>query len=294
MNLSGPPVGSHSVPIRPRTPGLPFHPSVLLIALGMLVHASGGVYAKRFTVAASLDTLVASPGQSITLDLVTRCATPPFNAFDLALHFDPTRLTNVALSPLSAQVGSLVSSACVNPPFHLFTATPDSLRCTVVILCSGVSVSGPGTIYRVRFTASATEAWTTARFGHSTKFFNGGPPVDTLDTRPIVIRIGNPPVLGVSSPPSPRQSVGLDPVTPNPSRRPSELTLSFRLPRADAVEASLLDPLGRRMASSERTRRDAGERRLVLRLPRLAPGRYTLVLRTGSGDVRTRPWVVLR
>ena len=38
---------------------------------------------------------------------------------------------------------------------HQFTANPDSLVCTRVIPCSDVSVTGPGSIYRVRFTARA-------------------------------------------------------------------------------------------------------------------------------------------
>ena len=70
--------------------------------------------------------------------------------------------------------------------------------------------------------------------------------------------------------------------------------MSYRLPRADAAEVMLLDSLGRRVAGSPRARHEAGAQQLRLDLPRLAPGRYTLVLRTGAGEVSTRPWVVLR
>jgi len=271
-------------------------PRALAAAMCALALALVGTPARaeQFTVAGASDTVAVSQGQTFTLDLVVRDAGPAFNAFDLCVRFDPARLTNTPMSPLSAQRGALMTSACTtNSPFHLFTPTPDSLVCTMVILCHGVTVTGPGTIYHVRFTAGNTDAWTTVTFGAGTTFYNGGPRVDTLVRLPIVIQIGSP-VLdagGVSSRPV---TAELDAVAPNPAHRPGVLAVSFRLPRADAAEVTLLDSLGRRVAGSARARLEAGAQRLRLGLPRLAPGRYTLVLRTGAGEVRTRPWVVLR
>lgn len=251
--------------------------------------------AAQFTVAGAADTVAVSPGQTFTLDLVVRVAGPAFNAFDLDVLFDPTRLTNSPMSPLSAQRGPLMTSACTSSqPFHIFSATPDSLVCTMVILCNGVTVTGPGTIYRVQFTAFNGNAWTTVTFGAGTTFYNGGPRVDTLVTRPIVVKIGNPPVLDAGGPRSRPMSPELDPVSPNPGRRPGALAVSFRLPRADDAQVTLLDPQGRVVAASPRARHEAGARQVALPLPPLRPGRYTLVLRTGGGEVRTRPWVVLR
>jgi hypothetical protein len=66
------------------------------------------------------------------------------------------------------------------------------------------------------------------------------------------------------------------------------------MPRADVAEVTLLDSLGRRVAGSPRAEHAAGAHSVRLDLPRLPPGLYTLVLRTGAGDVRSRPWVVLR
>ena len=52
---------------------------------------------------------------------------------------------------LSLQRGTLATGACLlNSPFHSFVTAPDSLMCTLVILCGGVSVTGPGQLYRVR------------------------------------------------------------------------------------------------------------------------------------------------
>jgi hypothetical protein len=270
-------------------------PRPIVIALCALALAAARANAAQFTVAGASDTVSVAPGQVVTLDLVVRDAGPAFNAFDLVLRFDPARLTNTPMSPLTAQRGPLMTSACTtNSPFHVFTPAYDSLVCTLVIMCNGVTVTGPGTIYRVSFTAGGSDAWTTVRFGAATTFYNGGPRVDTLVTRPIVVKIGEPSLLGVGGPAGQSATAELDPVSPNPGHRPGALAVSFRLPRADAAEVTLLDSLGRRVAGSPRAHHQAGAQQLHLDLPRLAPGRYTLVLRTGAGEVRTRPWVVLR
>lgn len=260
-----------------------------------LVLCATPAHATRFLLAGGADTVAVAPGQTFTVDLVLRTASPAFNAFDVNVHFDPARLTNVPMSPLNAQRGALMTSACFsNSPFHLFTPSTDSLVCTMVILCNGVTVSGPGTLYRVRFTAGTSEVWTALTFGPGSTFYNGGPQVDTLVTRPIVIKIGTPPpVLDAGGPRTPRGNV-LDPVAPNPGRGTRVLMASFALAHADDARVDLLDTQGRRVAGLPRERFEAGAHRSALALPRLAPGRYTLVLRTGAGDVITRPWVVLR
>jgi hypothetical protein len=57
---------------------------------------------------------------------------------------------------------------------------------------------------------------------------------------------------------------------------------------------AVLDAQGRRVAGSAWESREPGLHRLEVALPSLAPGRYTVALRTESGVTRTRPWVVLR
>jgi hypothetical protein len=261
----------------------------VLLALALLASPAQAV---QFVLAGAADTVAVAPGQTFTVDLVLRTASPAFNAFDLDLHFEPGRLTNVPMSPLNSQRGALMTSACfTNSPFHLFTPAPDSVVCTMVILCNGVTVSGPGTLYRLRFTAGTTETWATLTFGPGTTFYNGGPQVDTLVTRPIVVKIGTPPpVLDAGGPRTPRGSA-LDPIAPNPGRGPRLLMAAFQLARADDARLDLLDAQGRRIAGLPRERYRAGAHRAELALPRLTPGRYTLVLRTGEGDTVTRPWV---
>jgi hypothetical protein len=295
MIRSTPPPSSLPARIPSPMPARPGSAGAWVWALGLLLLACSPARAAWFSVAGATDTVSVSPGQKFTLDLVVRDAGPAFNAFDLTLHFDPARLTNTPMSPLTAQRGPLMTSACAtNSPFHLFTPSADSLVCTMVILCSGVSVTGPGTLYRVQFTASGADAWTALTFGPGTTFYNGGPRVDTLVKKPIVIRIGDPPVLNAGVPPTHAALAELDPVSPNPGHRPGAVEVSFRLPSADDAQVTLLDSLGRRVAGSPRARHEAGAQHLRLDLPRLAPGLYTLVLSTGAGEVRTRPWVVLR
>jgi hypothetical protein len=261
-----------------------------LVALGVVAPAR----AAHFLVAGPADTVSVLPNATFTLEFVVREAGPAFNAFDLDVHFDPARLTNVPLAPLTAQRGTLMTSACLtSSPFHLFSSGAGALTCTVVILCSGVSVTGPGQLYRVNFTAAPGDAWTQVTFGPQTAFYLGGPTVDTLVTRPIAIRIGNPGVLGVSENPGASMRASLERLVPNPARSPRQVAMHLRLPREDTARWSLLDPQGRAVAGASLGRLEAGAQRIPLELPVLAPGRYSIVVRTGRGETLSRAWVVL-
>ncbi len=266
----------------------------LLALLALLTAVASPAAAARITLAGSADTFTVAPRDTITLDLVVRDTGPSFNAFDLDVCFDTAHLTNLVMSPLNSQRGALMTSACfTNSPFHIFTTTPDSVVCTMVIMCNGVSVTGPGTIYRLRFVAGASDAWTTLSFGKGTAFYMGGPQVDTLVARPIIVKIGTPAVLDAGAPrlpPAPQ----LDPVTPNPGHGSGLLGVSFRLPRADNAEVALFDAQGRRVAATARIAYAAGRQTASLALSGLAPGRYTMVLSTGSSGAVSRGWIVLR
>ena len=266
----------------------------LLIWLWAVCGATQVAHAARFVVAGSADTVMVTPGQSFTLEFVVREAGPAFNAFDLDVRFDPARLTNQPLSPLSSQRGTLMTGACLtNSPFHSFVPSPDSLMCTLVILCAGVSVTGPGQLYRTGFVAAMVDAWTEVTLGTATQFYLGGPRVDTLEVRPIVIRIGNPPTLDAGRAPVTGRMM-LDPLSPNPRREATALRFSFALPRADAVGWELLDAQGRRVAHVAPQEFGAGRHSASLDVPRVPPGRYSLSLRSRSGERSVRPWIVLR
>ena len=259
-------------------------------ATGLLM----AVPAHAFTVAGATDTVTVAPGGTFTVDFVVRDPDQSFNAFDLSVHFDPATLTSFPMSPTSLQRGDLMVNACaMNAPFHVFTPGPDSVVGTLVILCAGVFVTGPGTLYHLRFTAAATNAYTHLTLGAGTNFYNGGPRVPGVVKRDVVVKIGDP-VLDAGGRPRVPSTPVLDPVAPNPAHEGRTLALSFSLPRVESSEVAVLDAQGRRVAASPWARREAGAQRLEVALPPLAPGRYTITLRTESGVTRTRPWVVLR
>jgi hypothetical protein len=269
--------------------------TLLAVCLAALGTAAAGLEpAHAFTVAGASDTVVVAPGGTFTVDFVVKDPDAPFNAFDLDVHFDPAKLTSYPMSPTTLQRGSLMVDACtLNAPFHIFTPGPDSLVGTLVILCSGVSVTGPGTIYSLRFTAAATNAWTQLTLGPGTSFYNGGPRVNGVVKRAVVVKIGSP-VLDAGGHPRLPSMPALDPIAPNPARAGQTLALSFSLPRAESSEVVVMDAQGRRVAGAPWALREAGAQRLEVALPPLAPGRYTITLRTESGVTRSRPWVVLR
>ena len=284
----------HGHPARPRRPHGPKPLLSACLAAGLASAAAGVVPAHAFTVAGASDTVAVASGGTFTVDFVVKDPDQPFNAFDLSVHFDPARLTSFPLSPTSLQRGALMVDACaLNAPFHIFTPGPDSVVGTLVILCDGVSVTGPGTIYRLRFTAAATNAYTQLTLGAGTSFYNGGPRVSGVVQRNVVVRIGSP-TLDAGGRPRPPAAPALDPIAPNPAHAGRALALSFSLPRAESSEVVVLDPQGRRVAGAPWALREAGVQRLDVALPPLAPGRYTITLRTESGVTRSRPWVVLR
>ena len=274
-------------PARPRTPW-----TLLVACLGTALTGIGP--AQAFTVAGASDTVAVASGGTFTVDFVVRDPDQPFNAFDLSVYFDPAKLTSYPMSPTTLQRGALLVDACtLNAPFHVFTPGPDSLVGTLVIMCSGVSVTGPGTIYRLRFTAAATNAYTQLTLGPGTSFFNGGPRVYGVVKKNVVVKIGSP-TLDAGGRPHVPSGPALDPIAPNPTRAGRTLALSFSLPRAESSEVVVMDAQGRRVAGAPWALREAGAQRLEVALAPLAPGRYTITLRTGSGVTRSRPWVVLR
>jgi len=258
--------------------------TVLLAAPGAsaAVHVSGAV-----------DTLVVATGAVFTVDIVIPVAGSPFNAFGLGLHFDPSRLTFVPAVPnKDAQRGPLILNACTNT-FHVFSATADSLKVDLSMLCNQVSVTGPGVIYRVRFQAGPADAITTIDFGPSTRFILGGAYQNPVLATPIVVRIGNP-VLDVGTADKPGSGVEFSAPSPNPARARTPMALRFALQHRDLVSFDLFDALGRHVAQRGPQSCDAGPQTLSWELPALAPGRYSVLLRTAQGDRRTQGWTVLR
>ena len=244
-------------------------------------------------VSGATDTLTVAPGAVFTVDIVIPQADALFNAFSLGLRFDPTRLAFVAASPnKDVQRGSVMLNACSNT-FHVFSATPDSLKVELSLLCNQVSVAGPGVIYRVKFQAGLNDAITSITFGPSTRFLLGGAAQTPLVKSPIVLRIGNP-LLGVEEDGYAKSGVEFLAPSPNPARSDVPMGLRFALARREQVSFDLLDASGRRIAARAPQAYEAGAAALIWNLGAVAPGRYSVLLRTASGSRRIRAWTVLR
>ncbi len=244
-------------------------------------------------VGGAADTLVVAPGAVFTVDIVVPVAGDAFNAFSLGLRFDPALLAFVPPTPnKDVQRGPLMLNACSNF-FHVFSAAPDSLKIELSLLCNQVSVTGPGVIYRVKFQAAPSDAITHLTFGSFTRFLLAGSVQTPLVKSPIVVRIGNP-LLGVDAGAPATSVVEFAAPSPNPARTPAAMQLRFSLAHRELVSFDLLDISGRRLAGRAPQLYGGGSHTLAWQVGALAPGRYTVLLRTAGGERRLRSWSVVR
>jgi hypothetical protein len=136
-------------------------------------------------------TMVQQPGDTILVELTVVNESNAFNAYDARITYDPQRLLFLRMSPVTAQEGPLMTGACPQR-FHLFTIAPDStyLQVNHSLLCAGVSVTGPGVVYRLRFRCRGVEGQTALGFGSPTAFYNDGLYVTPVNLAGAVVNIG--------------------------------------------------------------------------------------------------------
>lgn len=182
-----------------------------------------------------------TPGTDFDVFLDVTQAGSNFNGYDVIVSYDPAALTFLPLAPTSSQQGCLMtggcSAACGNT-FHVFNAAGDSLSVNNVLLCNGISLTGPGHLYKFRFHASNTVQVTQVTIRRA-NFYNAGLFVTPVEKAGCTIGIGV--TLGVGE----RTSLATDGirVEPNPSRgrvRFSSLDAAQALDELDVV-----DPQGR-------------------------------------------------
>ena len=257
-------------------------------AAGLLALLAAGVAAKPAL--AEVDFVISpvsqtvAPGAEFEVTFQVSNASPAFNAFHFVVSFDPAALTAVRLSPLSSQLGSLVTTVCPSGSdvnwFHMGTST-DTVD--VSMLCAGASTAGPGTIYRMHFRASNTPQATTIRLLPGVQFANAGVLVPDIVTSAAAVGIGGPP-LAVGGP-EPGTALVLS-ASPNPAR--GDVTLDFGRALGAGGTLSIHDVQGRALrritlapgahGGAWDGRDDAGNR--------VAPGQYLASLRAG-GLLRT-------
>jgi hypothetical protein len=260
-------------------------PSWFAVAWLLAVLATGVICA-----AARADVLLAlspavqtvQPGSEFDITFQVTNATPAFNAFHLIVAYDPGALTAVKLSPVASQLGPLITSVCPNNVnwFHMGVGA-DTID--VSMLCAGASTSGPGSVYRMHFRASATPQVTTIRVLGEPQFADAGVLLANVSVTDAAVGIGMPPILAVDAPPPAPAALA---ATPNPAR--GDVTLDFGRPLASAATLAVHDLQGRvlrrvALAAGARTGAWDGRDDSGARVP---PGQYVVVLR-GDGAPRT-------
>ena len=255
--------------------------AALVLAATILTEARAGVSVAIQPAAATVAT-----GGTIDLFLVVTESGSAFNAFDAIVGFDPAALTPVALAPLSLQEGELLTSACANR-FHDFRTAADRDSVTDVLLCSGVSVTGPGTIYRLRFQASETAQTTVVRFLPGWRFFDAGILVTPVTGSDAEVTIGG----AVGAEPSSLVSPPRLRVVPNPARGAAAIRVES--PPAGPQDLRVLDARGRIVRRLERGDFPGSARSVTWDGTgddgsRLRPGAYWVELRSNGGSVRAR------
>jgi len=179
-----------------------------------------------------------APGATFDLELKVTQSGSAFNGFDAVIGYDSAALTLIPLSPTSVQEGTLMTSACANT-FHRFTPSTNTITLADVLLCAGVSVTGPGQIYRLRFQASNTVQVTHVTFQPGLQFYSAGLFVNPAISSDAVVGIGTP--VGVDPPTRPA-GLGLR-VAPNPA--PGRTSFVLEVNRAGPVRVSVVDVRGR-------------------------------------------------
>ncbi len=183
---------------------------------------------------------IAQPGDTVTVDLTIVGEGDAFNGYDARVHYDKQRLVFLQLSPIGLQEGSLMTDACPNR-FHIFTIAPDSAYVTInhVLLCAGVTVTGPGVVYRLEFICQDILGGTPLTLDPDvTHFYDDGFYVEPVNLTDATIQIG-----GSTATPD---RVGVVPsleAAPNPFN--PQTTLTFALPRADYATLEVFDLAGR-------------------------------------------------
>ena len=139
-----------------------------------------------------------------------------FNGYDLVVSYDPAVLTLLPATPTTSQQGCLMTGTCsasCGNTFHKFTTAGDSAVVSNSLLCNGVSLTGPGRLYKLTFRAANLNTVTTLRVRRA-RFFNAGIAVTPVTTANLNVTIGA--VTGVGDGgPAVRKPLRVE---PNPAR----------------------------------------------------------------------------
>jgi len=193
--------------------------------------------------------LVASPanlsaGDTLLPEATITAPDDSFNAFDLNIAFDSTRLAFVPTTPLSAQRGSLMTNACSNT-FHSFTNNASDVRASLSLLCRNIYVAGPGVIYRVKFRALNAPGATSIACSEGSQFYRAGVFADPLDCAAAQIAIMGATAVESGSTDIDRAIAPRISVYPNPCRAGAPAELAMSGAAGEVASIDVLDLSGR-------------------------------------------------
>jgi hypothetical protein len=191
-----------------RTPGRTLA-VVLVVALACLPAGAGPAGADGVAVALTPGTIQVEPGAEFDLDVTVPWAGASFNGFEMIVGWDPD-----ALTPVARAEGTLMTAACATR-FHYLRSGADADTIADALLCAGVSVTGPGQIYRLRFRASLTPQLTAVLFRSGPQFYDAGLYVPLAQTGQAAVGIGMTPLA--AEPPAAPARLQLR-IAPNPAR----------------------------------------------------------------------------
>ena len=261
----------------------------LFVALAMVGAGIAGAAGIHAALTPAL--VVVQPGDTFSIDFAITVPDASFNAFDSVVEYDPSLITFLPTVPTALQQGALMTGAC-GSTFHLFSAAADSLKFTSAILCSGISQTGPGQLYRLTFQAGPTYADTPITLRPTrTKFYDAGVRITPVATTDMLVRI-----MDLTSVGGGAGAHGLSlRAAPNPVRAGTTFTLWSE---ADGPQSlAIYDLRGRVVRAFDRTDAPKGARLVAWdgrddRGLMLAAGVYRAVLRVGARRV-SQPVVIV-
>jgi len=236
-------------------------------------------------------TMNVAAGDTVPIQLCVTEAGAAFNAYAVVVDFDTTALAFLPTSPTSLQEGALMKGAC-GSTFHVFKAAGDTLSVSHSLMCAGISLTGPGELYRLRFRAREVVGGTWVRIRH-VQFYDAGPPVEPVQTTDAFVLIGG--AVGVADPSGAASALSLT-ALPNPCR--SGTTFLVGSDRAGEQRLEIFDVVGRTVRVLARGDFPAGRRRVTWDGAdgtgrRVPPGVYPVVF-TAAGRARQARVAVVR
>lgn len=219
---------------------LSFPHRLYAILLGLLLVGPASVAHAAVALSVTPNTTTVPGGSEFDVELTIPSAGSAFNGFSVVLQYDPAVLTLLPQTPSVLQEGCLMnggcSAACGNT-FHQFVASGDSIVVNDYLFCNQTSITGAGSLYKLRFRA-ANSAHVTAITVRRVRFYNAGVLVAPVNVTNSTITVSS--ALGVGDTPGAVHALRIE---PNPSFGRMQLVVEDG--STGLTEADILDLQGR-------------------------------------------------